>query len=166
MKILGIDPGTAKIGCGFIRKTKKGLSLIDYLTIETDKKTPPILRLKQIHSKIKKLLKKTEPNLVVIENLYFFKNAKTAISVSQAKGVILLAVAQKKLPLLELTPLQVKMGICGYGKASKRQIQLMIKKILGMETIPKSDDAADALALAICGARYFLKIKKNIDKVF
>jgi len=92
----------------------------------------------------------------VVEKLFFFKNLKTALPVSEARGVILLAAANQKIKIIELTPLQIKMGVCGYGRADKQQVQKMLKEILGLEKIPKPDDAADAIAAALCGA-YGLK---------
>lgn len=159
MIILGIDPGTATAGYGAISCAKKGIKNIkvrDFNIIKTNKEDPPEKRLNIIYRAVKKLLKKFKPQIVAVENVYFFKNLKTAMPISQAKGVIMLAAAQKKIPVLELTPLQVKMSICGYGQADKNQVQKMVKKILKLKELPKPDDAADALAVALCCA-YLLK---------
>lgn len=156
MIILGIDPGTARTGFGIIRveKENKGsksnLKCLGHGVIETKPGPPPEQRLKKIHLELVKLLNRYKPDVLAVENIYFFKNLKTAIPVSEAKGVVLLTAAKKKIPVYELTPLQVKMGICGYGRADKTQIQRMVKEILALKEVPKSDDAADALAIAIC----------------
>lgn len=163
MIIIGIDPGVAKLGYAFIEIKKKGgkLKTIDYGCIITDPKFPTGERLKKIHNELNRLIKKYKPKIMAVESLYFFKNLKTAMPVSQAKGVILLTAAKKKIPVFEFTPLQMKMTITGYGKAEKKQVQKMIKILLDLEKKPKDknkreDDAADALGIAICGA---LKMK-------
>lgn len=153
MVILGIDPGTATTGFGVIKTQKnKGLrpEVIDYGCILTSPKQTAGERLQIIHREILKLIKKYEPGALAIENVYFFKNLKTAMPVSEAKGVILLSAAQKKIPVYAFTPLQVKMTIAGYGRAEKKQVQKMIKILLGLKEIPKTDDAADALGIALC----------------
>ncbi|MDD5433398.1 MAG: crossover junction endodeoxyribonuclease RuvC [Candidatus Pacebacteria bacterium] len=152
MIILGIDPGTATTGFGVIKKNDQDLTAIDFGIIATVPKDNASKRLEKIFKETSTLFKKVKPNLIVIERLYFFKNLKTALPVAEARGVILLATQKCKIKTIELTPLEVKMGICGYGRADKRQVQKMVKETLKMEKIPKPDDAADALALAICGA--------------
>jgi len=154
--ILGIDPGTATTGFSILRQERDGFVVLDFGIISTDKNSSAGERLKKLYCEVGKLLKKFQPNILAVEKLYFFKNLKTALPVSEARGVVLLATAQKKVKVIELTPLEVKMGICGYGRADKKQVQKMVQQILGLEKIPKPDDAADALAIAICGA---LKIK-------
>jgi len=152
MIILGLDPGLAVTGFGVVRKSKdKKFSVIDYGCILTNKGLPAGDRLKKIHNELNKLIKKHKPDLVSIENVYFFKNLKTVMPVSQAKGVMLLAAAQRNIPIYEVTPLQVKMAIVGYGRADKKQIQRMVAILLNLEKPIKSDDAADALGVAICG---------------
>lgn len=152
MLIIGIDPGTATTGFGVIKKIKgRKFSIIEYGCILTQPGKPAGERLKKIADSINKLIKKHNPNLIAIENIYFFKNFKTAMPVSQARGVILLVAAQKKIPVCEITPLQMKMAIVGYGRADKKQVQKMIEIILELEKPIKSDDAADALGVAICG---------------
>ncbi len=152
MIILGIDPGTATTGFGIVKKDKGNFIMLDYGIIATSPKDIASKRLEKIFKEISVILKKHKPDLVVVEKLYFFKNLKTAMPVAEARGVILLAIQQNKIKIIELTPLEVKMGICGYGRAEKQQVQKMVKEILKLEKIPKPDDAADALALAICGA--------------
>ncbi|MFH1841242.1 MAG: crossover junction endodeoxyribonuclease RuvC [Candidatus Nealsonbacteria bacterium] len=155
MIIIGIDPGTANTGYGIIQtisKPKGDFECLDYGLIKTSPLLNPGERLKKIHSDLSVLLNKYKPAALAVEKIYFFKNLKTAMPVSQAKGVILLTAAKKRVPVYEFTPLQVKMGIVGYGKAEKKQVQKMIKLLLRLEEIPKPDDAADALGLAVCCA--------------
>lgn len=152
MIICGIDPGTATTGFGVVKKDRGSFLMLDYGVITTSPKDTNSKRLEKIFQEIFLLLKKHKPDLVVVEKLYFFKNLKTAMPVAEARGVILLAIQQNRIKIIELTPLEVKMGICGYGRAEKQQVQKMVKEILKLEKIPKPDDAADALALAICGA--------------
>jgi len=148
MIILGIDPGTATTGWGVIKKTND-FKYLGCGCIKTSKDLKPEERLKLIYNQLNEIIRKYKPEVIVVEKLFFFKNAKTAIPVSQARGVILLAAAKKKLPVYEFTPLEVKLNIVGYGRAEKIQLQKMTKKILCLEEIPKPDDAADALGLAI-----------------
>ncbi len=152
MIIVGIDPGTAITGFGAIKKKDDNLLLIDYGVISTSPKEKAPKRLQTLYQETTRLIKKFKPDFVAIEKLYFFKNLKTAMPVAQALGVILLAIQNYKIKIIELTPLEVKMGVCGYGRADKKQIQKMVKEILALKEIPKPDDAADALAVAICGA--------------
>lgn len=152
MVILGIDPGTALTGYGLIKKVGKELKCLDYGCIKTSPQDSPALRLKESEKELNKIIRKHHPNTAAIEDIFFFKNLKTAMKVSQAKGVILLTLAKKNIPISEYTPLQVKMAISGFGRAEKRQVQLMVKILLNLEDIPRPDDAADALAVAICHA--------------
>jgi len=162
MIICGIDPGTAITGWGVIRMKKHGvLELLNYGCIRTSKNLKAEDRLKIIYNELSKIIKDFNPKILVVEKLFFFKNAKTAIPVSQARGVILLAGAKKKIPIYEFTPLQVKLNIVGYGRAEKIQLQKMIKRILNLDKIPKPDDAADALGLAVSYA-YLMNSQKNI----
>lgn len=149
MIIIGIDPGTATTGYGII-KCKKEAECLDYGVIKTSSKEKPKERLREIFNKTNNLIKKYNPRFLAVENVYFFKNAKTAIPVGQAKGVILLVAARKKIKVYEFTPLQIKMTITGYGKAKKKQVQKMIKKHLNLKEVPKPNDAADALGAAFC----------------
>ena len=152
MIILGIDPGTARMGFGVIRKIKKKLNCLDYGCIETSPDFSDGERLKKINTELNKIIKKYQPKILVVENIYFFKNLKTAMPVSQAKGVVLLTAAKKKIPIQEFTPPQIKMAVVGYGRAEKKQIQRMVEIILELNEPIKQDDAADALAAAICYA--------------
>jgi crossover junction endodeoxyribonuclease RuvC len=152
MKILGIDPGTAATGYGVIENNRGKLRLLEYGCITTSKKQKPASRLAEIHHDLKLLLRKYKPQLVAVESIYFYKNAKTAIAVAQSRGVALLAAEQAKIPILELSPLRVKNSLTGYGKADKKQVQQMVKLLLNLKTVPKPDDAADALAVAICAS--------------
>jgi crossover junction endodeoxyribonuclease RuvC len=150
MIILGVDPGTATTGYGIIEKAGSKYTLIDYGVILTPAKTELHHRLDTIFDELTEVIKKYNPEEVVVEELFFATNAKTAISVGQARGVILLAAKKQDKIIAEYTPLEVKMAITGYGKADKKQIQQMVKAILALKEIPKPDDAADALAIALC----------------
>ncbi len=152
MVIIGIDPGTAATGYGVIANYRGKLKLIEYGCITTPKKDRPEARLLEIYRDLEKIIKKYRPERIAVESIFFFKNLKTAISVAQARGVILLAATKQRVPVLEFTPLQIKSSLTGYGKADKKQVQYMVKAVLGLKSIPKPDDAADALAIAICAA--------------
>ena len=152
MVIFGIDPGYAIVGCGIVRYEKNNFSLMGYGAITTDKDMPFNKRLKKIYDDLKELLHKFKPDAVSIERLYFNTNQKTAIDVAQARGVIVLAAANKGIKINEYTPLQIKQAVVGYGRADKNQVQQMVKMFLGLKEVPKPDDTADALAVAICHA--------------
>lgn len=159
MIILGIDPGSVITGYSIIKKNKdKSLEVVDFGCIMADKFLTTGERLKKIHREVTKLMGRHKPNMLSIENLFFFKNFKTVMPVSQTKGAILLAAAQKKLRVCEFTPLQVKMTIAGYGRAEKNQVKEMIKKTIDISGFDlsknnrKKDDAFDALGVAICAA--------------
>lgn len=154
MVILGIDPGTAATGWGVVQKTKTCLRCLDFGVITTKKQTEASQRLKEVYTGVDQLIKRFKPKIIAVEKLFFFKNLKTALPVSEARGVILLLACQKSLTIRQFAPLEVKMGICGYGRADKTQIQKMVREILKLEKIPKPDDAADALAVAICASFY------------
>ncbi|MDD5146805.1 MAG: crossover junction endodeoxyribonuclease RuvC [Candidatus Pacebacteria bacterium] len=156
MIILGIDPGTATTGFGVIKKNKQQIEYINHGIIATTPKEATHQRLKKLYLELNRVIQKFKPDVLAVEKLFFFKNLKTALPVSEARGVILLAAAQKKIALVQFTPLEVKTGICGYGRAEKKQVQKMVKEILCLERVPKPDDAADALAIAIC-CSYFYK---------
>ncbi len=149
MKVLGIDPGTAIVGYSIIDYSKKRLDVLDYGCIFTKKDEDMPIRLEKIYNSLDEIINRYKPTDMAIEDLFFFKNQKTVIKVGQARGVITLAGQKNKLNLFSYTPLQVKMGIAGYGRADKKQIQQMVKMILHLDKIPKPDDAADALAIAI-----------------
>jgi len=158
MKILGIDPGTARIGIGLINYTNKKICLESFECLQTDSKKTTAERLNDLFGQLSKIIETSRPDVVAVEDLFFFKNLKTAIKVSQARGVILLAAAQKKIKVFEYTPLQVKQALTGYGRAEKNQVQQMVKAVLNLKENFQSDDAADALAVAICCAH---SIKEN-----
>ncbi len=148
--ILGLDPGTATTGWGIIKETEKEVEAVAFGCIETDKHKSSVARLKEIAKDLSSLIEKYQPDEVAVEDLFFFKNLKTAIKVAQARGVLLVTSANADLPVFEYTPLQVKQALTGYGRAEKAQMQLMVKEVLGLNKIPKPDDAADALAVALC----------------
>ncbi|OGD43099.1 crossover junction endodeoxyribonuclease RuvC [Candidatus Azambacteria bacterium RIFCSPLOWO2_02_FULL_46_11] len=150
--ILGIDPGTSIIGFGFIEKRAGGLFPLTYGCIKNPANEPIEKKLLKLEKELEELLKEHRPEILAIEKIFFFKNAKTIIDVSRAQGVILLAAARFKIPIFEFTPLEVKQAVSGYGRAEKQQVQKMVRLILRLKEIPKPDDAADALAIAICAA--------------
>lgn len=152
MIILGIDPGIAIVGYGIIEYTKGRFRVIDYGAITTPAHTPPEDRLATVYEDIGTLIRTYKPEEMAIEELFFNNNQKTAILVAEARGVILLAARQYGLRVNEYTPLQVKQAVVGYGRAEKSQVQQMITSILGLKKVPKPDDTADALALAVCDA--------------
>jgi len=158
MVILGVDPGTATTGWGVVKTTpaskRKRLQLlwVAHGTIETPKGMLAQDRLLMLEKGLEKLFASYKPDLLAVERLYFFKNVKTALPVAEARGVILLVTAKKGVPLQEFTPPQVKMAVTGYGNAQKKQVQLMVQEILGLKALPKPDDAADALGLAIASS--------------
>ena len=151
MRILGIDPGTATVGYGFIDIVRNKPVLLECGVIETMKGLPFEQRLLEIGQDIAEIIAEFKPSLCVVEELFFLKNVTTGISVAEARGVIVYEVIKAGVSLLEFTPLQMKAIITGQGKAAKSQVGMMIKAILQLETIPKPDDAADALGLALCG---------------
>ncbi|MCW1969408.1 MAG: crossover junction endodeoxyribonuclease RuvC [Anaerolineae bacterium] len=147
---LGIDPGIATTGYGVVREERNGqLTALAFGVIETPKTATLPERLQQLRNDLKAILAQWQPETCAVEELFFATNAKTAITVGQARGVILLALADAGLPIGEYTPLQVKQAIAGYGQADKKQMQEMVRMLLNLRTIPKPDDAADGLAIAI-----------------
>lgn len=153
MTILGLDPGIATIGFGVIQSQKSTQQLITYGAIRTQPKQKLSVRLSQIYLDTLELIEKFKPEAISIEELFFNTNIKTGISVAHGRGVLLLAGQNAGVPLFEYTPLQVKQGVVGYGRAEKNQVMEMVKRLLKMDHIPKPDDAADALAVALCHAR-------------
>ncbi len=149
--ILGIDPGIADTGYGVIKSEGSKLTCLTYGSIKTDAKLDLISRLDILHRALDKIIKKYRPDLAAIEQLFFNKNVRTALIVGQARGVVLLTLKQNKLTIVDYTPSQVKSAVSAYGQASKLQVQKMVKLILNLKELPKPDDAADALAVAICG---------------
>ena len=152
MLVLGIDPGTATTGYGIVRFDGDTLEPLTYGVISTSAGSPLPLRLRQLHHQLQALIESYRPTEASVEELFFARNARTALAVGHARGVILLALAEAHVPTYEYTPMQVKQAITGYGLADKAQVQQMVRILLGLETIPKPDDAADALAIAICHA--------------
>jgi len=150
--IMGIDPGIADTGYGLIKLKKNQLELLTFGSIKTPAKSPLDQRILKLHRELTIIIKTYQPEIAVVEQLFFCNNAKTALIVGQARGAILLTLAQFNLKIMELTPLQVKQGLTGYGQAEKKQIQQMVKVLLNLKETPKPDDAADALAMAICGS--------------
>lgn len=152
MIIIGIDPGYAIVGYGIIRYEKNNMSVIDFGAITTEAGIPFEERLRQIYLDLSYLFNKYSPDVMAIEKLFFNTNQKTAIDVAQARGVIVLSAKMFNADIFEYTPLQVKQSVVGYGRAEKKQVQEMTKRILGLSAVPKPDDTADALAMAICHA--------------
>ncbi len=155
MLILGLDPGIATTGYGLVSQEKYQLRAEAYGVVRTASSEGVAERLVHIHREISSLIRQHRPDAVAVEKLFFNKNVRTAMSVGQARGVILLAGAQGDVPLLEYTPSAVKMAVTGHGSAPKRQVQVMVQSVLGMPKMPSPDDAADALAVAICGLRHW-----------
>lgn len=155
MTILGIDPGTATTGFGILQQEsahKQEFAILDFGVITTPKTETDATRLHMLFNDISALIKKYKPHKVGVEKLFFTNNQKTAITVAQARGIVLLACEQASLPITEFTPLQVKQTLCGYGKADKKQVQYMVQQTFKLKQLPKPDDAADALAIALCTA--------------
>ena len=160
MRILGIDPGLATVGYSLVDVQGNKFSVIDYGIIRTTTDCEDIKRLQLIYKQLKGLIKDFKPEQMAVEELFFNKNAKTAIRVGQARGVILLCGAEADLEVAEYTPLQIKQAVVGYGRAEKNQVQEMVKILLNLKKIPESDDAADALAVSICHGHCYGSRKK------
>lgn len=150
MLILGIDPGIARTGYGLVECNKSQFKAKAYGVIKTPAGLGFSQRLLLLNQELKKIIKKYKPQKCAVEELFFYKNVKTAIQVGQARGVIMLTIAQTKIPVFEFTPLEVKQALTSYGRADKKQMQKMVKAVLNLQTLPKPDDAADALAVAMC----------------
>lgn len=155
MIILGVDPGTAITGYGIIKVLGNRFEVVDYSSIQTSSKEPLENRLKIIYNEMNYLIKTYQPDEIAIEELFFNKNTRTALAVGHARGVILLSSAMANIAISEYTPLQVKQSVVGYGRAEKSQVQYMVKTLLNLPKIPKPDDVADALAIAICHAHSY-----------
>ena len=152
MIVLGIDPGTAALGYGIVESSRGRLREVDHGCLVTSPDTALPERLLAVHAIVDELLAVHSPRLLAIERLFFSKNAQTSFAVGQARGVVLLAAAQHGVPVVEATPNEVKSAIAGYGAADKEQVQRMVQLVLGMAELPRPDDAADALAIAVWGA--------------
>jgi len=150
MKILGIDPGYAILGYGIIEMNGNHFTLCDFGAVTTEANSDMTNRLKHIYNTLMHIIAEFEPDSASVEELFFNTNSKTALLTSQARGVAILACANSGLDVYEYTPLQVKQALVGYGRAEKTQVQAMVKRILNLDVTPKPDDAADALAAAIC----------------
>lgn len=158
MLILGIDPGTAIIGYGLIKKQGQKLIPISYSCWRTKSDMPMAERLLIIYESLDNFLRENPPDVMAVEELFFNRNTTTALTVGQARGVILLAAAKNNIEVFEYTPLQVKQAVVGYGKADKQQVQFMVRALLALQETPKPDDTADALAVAICHAHSMRRI--------
>ena len=154
MRILGIDPGYAILGYGIVDMKGNRFTTVDYGAVTTDAKMDMPSRLKILYHSLMEIIARYEPDVASVEELFFNTNAKTAILVGQARGVAVLACANSGLEIAEYTPLQIKQALVGYGRAEKKQIQLMVRTILNLRQAPKPDDTADALAAAICHGHY------------
>ena len=154
MVVLGIDPGVATVGFGIISETGGVPKPVRYGVISTPAGMRLALRLKQINSDVIELIQTFKPDAIAVEELFFNTNQKTALAVAHGRAAVILAGEEHGIPMFEYTPLQVKKAVAGYGRASKNQVMEMVKRLLAMDQIPKPDDAADALAIAICHARF------------
>lgn len=150
MLTLGIDPGISRTGYGLVRKIDEDLTLVEYGVIATESESPPAQRLRVICDELERIIVHHRPTDVAVERLFFSSNARTALAVGEARGVALLAAAKHDLPVYEYTPSEVKESLVGYGRATKGQVQELVKIVLGLDFLPEPDDAADALAVAIC----------------
>jgi crossover junction endodeoxyribonuclease RuvC len=153
MRILGIDPGTGILGFGIIEADKGKYQLVDGGVIRTPVKEDDAVRLLTIYEELTDIIASTNPAMMSVEKLFFARNVTTAMTVAQARGVVLLCGKQANLDIYEYTPMQIKLAVTGYGKADKKQMQEMVRVILGLEEIPKPDDAADAIAAALTHAQ-------------
>lgn len=165
MIILGIDPGVATIGFGLIEAQRNRNRLLQYGVITTPSGIPLSSRLLQISNDMEELIKTFHPDEMAVEELFFSKNITTGIAVAHGRGVVLLSAEKLGVPVFEYTPMQVKQAVVGYGKAEKKQVMAMTQRLLNMKEIPRPDDAADALALAICHARAATSLLNN-ERVF
>ena len=159
--ILGIDPGIADTGYGIIKAEGSKLTCLGYGSIKTSSTLDLVSRLEILNHELDKIIKKYKPDYATIEQLFFNKNVRTALIVGQARGVALLTLKQNKLAIFDFTPSQVKSAVSSYGQASKLQVQKMVKLILNLKELPQPDDAADALAIAICGLNCKHLCQKN-----
>ena len=165
MIVLGIDPGVATIGFGVVRAERQKNTLVQYGVITTPPGIPLSSRLLQISDDMEELIRTFHPDEMAVEELFFTKNITTGIAVAHGRGVILLSAERLGVPVFEYTPMQVKQAVAGYGGADKRQVMLMTQRLLNMKQVPRPDDAADALALAICHGRAATSLL-NTERVF
>ena len=155
MRILGVDPGYAIVGYGVIDYIGNNFKIVEYGAITTEAGEEMNSRFKTIHDDLNTIIERTNPEFMAIEELFFNSNQKTAINVAQARGVLLLSALNHDVRIYEYTPLQVKQAVAGYGRADKKQVQQLTKTLLGLESVPKPDDTADALAIAVCHAHSY-----------
>jgi crossover junction endodeoxyribonuclease RuvC len=160
--VLGIDPGTARTGYGIVTREGSRITPVDYGCLETIADRPLAARLLLIHEAVDDLIATHRPAAVAVERVFFNRNVQTAFAVGQARGVILLAAAQHALPVFEYGPHEVKIAVTGYGRAEKAQVQRMVQALLGLTTLPRPDDAADALAVAICLAHSGIEARQAV----
>jgi crossover junction endodeoxyribonuclease RuvC len=151
-RILGIDPGLGRMGYGVIEETREGYRAIDFGCLTTSTRLPKSQRLLSLDQNLKKLFHRYKPHVVAVEEMVFVQNVTTGLAVAEARGVVLLAAAGAGLPVVDFLPTAIKMATVGYGRAEKKQVQIMVAKILGLKRRPTSDDAADALAVALTAA--------------
>jgi crossover junction endodeoxyribonuclease RuvC len=163
MRVLGVDPGSIKSGYGIIEQRGAELLVVEYGVIRTTANAPLAQRLLQISDRLRALIAQFQPQLLALEDLFFAKNAQSALKLGHARGVILLTAAQAHLEIAEYTPLEVKQAVVGYGRADKMQVQQMVKVLLRLKELPTPDDAADALAIAICH-HHSAKMREQIKK--
>ena len=162
MRVLGIDPGSLKSGYGLVDEQQGQLTVVDYGVIRTVPDTPLAQRLLLISARLQELIARHAPDEVAVEDVFVAKNAQSSLKLGQARGAILLTVAQAGLPVAEYTPLEVKQSAVGYGRADKEQVQQMVKVLLRLKEIPTPDDAADALVIAICH-HHSVKVRHQIE---
>jgi len=153
MRIIGIDPGTAIVGYGIVDYYENESRLVTSGSIQTSKNLSDDKRLAEISGDLNEIIKKYSPDVASVEKIFFFKNQKTVISVAQSRGVILSVLAQNAIPVFEYTPMEIKLSVTGYGKASKGDVAEMVKKMIIYKNFPKLDDTADAIAMAVCHIR-------------
>ena len=150
MRVLGIDPGTAITGYGLVDEVEQGLTLVGCGVLTTPSDQPLPVRLQQIYRGMLSVIERHQPEAAAVEELFFSRNVRTALSVGHARGVVLLALAEAGLPIFEYKPLEIKQAIAGYGRADKQQVQEMVRMLLSLDQAPQPDDAADAVAVAVC----------------
>ena len=163
MRILGIDPGIAIVGFGLIESNRGSVRMLQYGAVTTEAGLPLATRLVQIENDMTALIAQLKPDEIAVEELFFSKNITTGIAVAHGRGVILCTAERLGVPIFEYTPMQVKQAVAGYGLADKKQVMDMTKRLLKLEAVPKPDDAADALAIAICHARSATSLLRRKD---
>lgn len=163
MRILGIDPGIAIVGFGLIKSNRGSVRMLQYGAVTTEAGLPLATRLVQIENDMTALISQLKPDEIAVEELFFSKNITTGIAVAHGRGVILCTAERLGVPIFEYTPMQVKQAVAGYGLADKKQVMDMTKRLLKLKAVPKPDDAADALAIAICHARSATSLLRRKD---